>query len=59
MPEKTFVVSHRRARAPITLTGKNLKEALEKEALDPAIWMEMPGTEPTKGDTPGSSDEAP
>ena len=41
MAEKEFIVSHAKARAPITITGKNLEEALEKEGLNPAIWKEV------------------
>lgn len=38
MADKVFIVSHRRARAPITVRGKNLEEALASEGLDPNIW---------------------
>lgn len=41
MREKVFVVSHPKARYPITIKGKTLEEALEKEGLDPAIWKEI------------------
>lgn len=38
MVNKTFIVSHPKARAPITITGKTLEEALEQEGLDPSVW---------------------
>lgn len=38
MSEKTFVVSHAKARAPLTITGKTLKDALKKEGLNPERW---------------------
>ena len=41
MSDKVFVVTHARARAPITVTGRTLEEALEKEGLDPNIWKLM------------------
>lgn len=41
MAEKEFVVSHRRARTPLIVRGKNLEEALKKEGLDPKIWKEV------------------
>jgi len=44
MQEKVFIVSHRKARAPITVTGKTLKSALLKEGLNPAIWKEIEST---------------
>lgn len=43
MTDKTFIVTHAKARAPLTIEGKDLKAALEKEGLDPNIWKE---TEP-------------
>ena len=49
MEDKTFVVSHSHARAPLTIHGKTLAEALENEGLDPAIWKEVepqPESEP-------------
>lgn len=41
MSDKTFIVTHAMAREPITVTGKNLAEALENEGLDPNIWKEV------------------
>lgn len=38
MAEKSWMVSHPKARNPILVTGKTLPEALEKENLNPAIW---------------------
>lgn len=38
MEDKTFTVSHARSRMPLTIKGKNLKDALEKEGLNPDIW---------------------
>lgn len=38
MEDKTFVVTHAKARAPLTIKGKTLKEALKKEGLNPDIW---------------------
>jgi len=46
MPEKTFIVSHAHARAPIACRGKNLEEALASEGLDPAIWKEVKPSKP-------------
>lgn len=46
MGDKEFIVSHAKARAPITIEGKTLKEALEKEGLDPSIWKEIEPPEP-------------
>lgn len=40
MPDKTFIVTHAKARSPITVKGKTLTEALKKEGLNPAIWKE-------------------
>ncbi|MBA7697248.1 hypothetical protein ES703_105911 [subsurface metagenome] len=62
MADKTWVVSHARAREPITVTGKDLEEALLKEGLDPNIWKpitpeepgEIPPGEPL-GDKPDST----
>ena len=41
MKEKTFVVSHPKARAPLTVKGETLAKALKAEGLDPAIWQEI------------------
>jgi len=41
MADKTFIVTHPKARSPLTITGKTLAEALEKEGLNPAIWKEQ------------------
>lgn len=38
MADKTFTVTHARARSPLVVKGKTLNEALEKEGLDPTIW---------------------
>ena len=38
MRNKAFIVSHPKARNPITIKGHTLEEALEKERLDPNIW---------------------
>lgn len=38
MTKKTFIVTHAKARAPLTITGNTMKDALEKEGLDPDIW---------------------
>lgn len=38
MRNKAFIVTHAKARAPLTIKGKDLDDALEKEGLDPAIW---------------------
>ncbi|MBA7629006.1 hypothetical protein ES703_36503 [subsurface metagenome] len=46
MGDKEFIVSHAKAREPITVRGKNLEEALEKEGLDPNIWREVSPPEP-------------
>lgn len=46
MADKEFIVTHAKARAPITVRGKNLKEALEKEGLDPNIWKPITSAEP-------------
>jgi len=59
MADKTFVVSHRRARSPITITGHTLKQALKKEGLDPNIWKETAQdhkvSEPEYGDNQGDA----
>lgn len=61
MQDKEFIVTHAHARAPITVKGKTLEEALEKEGLDPAIWQLQieadtletpPETEPESLDNP-------
>lgn len=41
MGDKTFVVTHAKAREPLTITGKSLKDALKKAWLDPATWKEI------------------
>lgn len=41
MTDKTFIVTHPKARSPITVTGKTLAEALEKEGLIPSLWKEV------------------
>lgn len=41
MADKEFIVTHGRARAPLTIKGKNLKDALAKEGLNPDIWKEV------------------
>lgn len=41
MRNKHFIVSHPRARHPLTITGHTLAEALEKEGLDPNIWKPL------------------
>lgn len=47
MTDKTFVVSHAHARAPLTIEGKSLQDALKKEFLDPDLWKEVtPPPEP-------------
>lgn len=46
MADKEWIVSHAKARAPVTVTGKNLKEALKKEGLDPNLWKPITSEEP-------------
>lgn len=41
MADKTFIVTHARARSPIIVKGKSLEEALKKEGLNPDIWKEV------------------
>lgn len=38
MAEKEFTVTHGRARSPLVIRGKSLKDALKKEGLNPGIW---------------------
>jgi len=45
MANQTFVVTHAKAREPLTIKGKTLEEALEKEGLNPSIWKEVPAPE--------------
>lgn len=61
MAEKEFIVTHAHARAPITVRGKNLIEALEKAGLNLNIWKEVvpagqqdspPDTEPESAPGP-------
>ena len=60
MSEKTFIVTHAKARSPLTVTGKTLEEALEKEGLDPLIWHEVgeliEGEEEPHGDNQGDAE---
>lgn len=53
MSDKTFVVTHARAREPLTIKGKTLEEALEKEGLDPNIWKPLVTPEPETETPPG------
>jgi len=46
MADKEFIVTHAKARAPITIRGKTLKEALKEEGLNPNIWREVSPPEP-------------
>lgn len=59
--DKTFIVTHGRARAPIAVTGKNLEEALINEGLDPSIWHEVPQAPPAEvsadGDNQGDASQ--
>lgn len=57
MKDRTFIVSHAHARAPLTITGKTLAEALEKERLSPDIWGEV-GAAP-EGEDNGGTETAP
>lgn len=41
MRNKAFIVTHAHARAPLTIKGVTLEDALEKEGLDPAIWKQV------------------
>lgn len=51
MADKTFIVTHAKARAPLSITGRTLNDALKKEGLDPAIWKEQaPYTEGERND---------
>jgi len=52
MSEKEFVVSHPKARSPLTITGSTLEEALAKEGLDPAIWKEVVPLKPDEIPSP-------
>ena len=63
MSNKTFTVTHPKARAPIVVKGATLDEALEKEGLDPAVWKEQGSAleeedngDPETGGAPGSED---
>ena len=56
MPDKEFTVVNPKTRQTFTITGKSLKNALEKEGLDPAIWVEVK-PEPESEDEPhGNAD---
>lgn len=48
MADKTWTVSHAKARTPITVTGKTLKEALKSEGLSPEIWKPIEPVEVTE-----------
>lgn len=54
MVDKSFIVTHAHARAPLTIKGKDLADALEKEGLNPAIWKET--CEITEGEVEPSGD---
>ncbi len=54
MADKTFVVTHAKARAPLTITGKTLEEALAKNGLDLSIWK--PVGEPKEVEEEASGD---
>ena len=41
MAKKTFIVTHAKARAPLTIKGNTLEEALAHEGLNPDIWKEI------------------
>ena len=38
MADREFTVTHPKARLPLTIRGKTLEDALDRECLDPAIW---------------------
>jgi len=42
MDLKTFVVSTPRAKTPLTIRGRSLKDALKRERLNPAFWKVIP-----------------
>ncbi|MBA7696089.1 hypothetical protein ES703_104731 [subsurface metagenome] len=46
MEDKEWVVSHAKAREPITVRGKTLKAAIESEGLDPNLWKPITPEEP-------------
>ncbi|MBA7529162.1 hypothetical protein ES705_21354 [subsurface metagenome] len=54
MVDKTFIVTHARARASLTITGKTIEEALEREGLDPNIWK--PVGQPEEAEEEASGD---
>ena len=55
MKTKTFIVTHSRARSPITIKGQTLEEALEKEGLNPAIWVETAKLPESEGEPNGDN----
>jgi len=62
LKNRTFIVSHAHARAPLTITGKTLTEAIENERLNPDIWKEVGGAPESENDggtetAPASGDE--
>lgn len=54
MRNKAFIVTHPKARSPLTIKGTDLQDALEKEGLDPAIWH--PVGEPVEVEEPPHGD---
>ena len=59
MTIKTFIVTHPKARAPITVHGATLAAALKIEGLNPNIWKEAAAdhkvAEPENGDNQGDA----
>lgn len=55
MRNKAFIVTHAHARAPLTIKGKTLDDALEKEGLNPAIWKPVQEPEEVEEETNGDN----
>jgi len=59
MVNKTFIVSHPKARSPITITGKTLEDALKKEGLDPETWKPVENQPESEVEELGDNQGAP
>jgi len=57
MRNKAFIVTHPKARAPLTIKGKDLEDALEKEGLDPSIWKPVGEPEEVEEEPSGNNRE--
>lgn len=55
MSYKIFVISHPKARSPLTIRGHTLREALEREGLDPTLWRPIGKPQVVKDNTDGKN----